>query len=96
MPAICRDMISSLMSKMEGLSCFNGDILDYWYSYLKPYFCVLSEIYQGFSSTNDAPFHERIIDSVNSIYLSVSTLRRAFKNDNGASQVGKHWYSSLV
>ncbi|XP_028407643.1 kinesin-like protein KIF14 [Dendronephthya gigantea] len=54
-PAICRDMVSSLMSRMEGLS-----------------------------TSSEVPFHERIVYSVNQVLLSASSLRRAFKNDNGA------------
>ena len=50
----------------------------------------LTLIFLGHSVTREEPLHERIIKAVNQICISVSALRKAYKNDNEEDKGGKN------
>ena len=50
----------------------------------------LTLIFLGLSVTREEPLHERIVKGVNQICISVSALRKAYKNDNEEDKGGKN------
>lgn len=78
-PAICRVMMSNLISKIEGTALH----IQFKRFVFAPQYSRLFNV----DSVNDAPIHERIIISIQEICSSTSTLREAYKSDH--SEKGK-------